>query len=161
MTKNLSPELADSLQEKIYNDNFSKPGIPTSLRKSCLILQKKLGAMINISSTKTGSTFEERFNITYTTKTLIELNLKSCSKSKLIKHPSTMVHYYTMRSSIKQASEQHDEDFAKSIEAFLNSVERLIGKDFVFLCEDLGNNQFLFAFESGSLKISAEIVLSL
>lgn len=161
MSKNLSPKLADSLQEKIYKDNFSKPGIPTSLRKSCLNLQKRIGAKLNVSSSKTDNTFEERFNICYTSKSLIEIKIKSCSKSKLIKHPSTMTHYNKMRSDIKLTTEQREEYFTKSLEAFLNAVERLMGKDFVFLCEDLGDNEYLFALEADSLKISIEIILSL
>lgn len=170
MSKNQAREQAENIQREIYKTKFKKPGFPELVRKSTNLFSRRFGCQIQINISNTEDVYRETFKLidSIHCKPFVEITIKSllkadCLKSRIIRNPSTRKDYNSYRAAITALTPNSDpyEDKQKLMDAFLNSIEKLMDKDFNFFCDKIDHREFYFALESDSLSISLEMFITL
>ncbi len=163
MTKNISKESLDAIQQQVYDDNLSKPIVGLNLRKLCELTKKRLGLQLVINSTKINNIFIETYKL-HCDEICFDVKLSSFKhvtlRNKIVKNPSSMREFGIIKTQLMEYVERfHDEDSAKLIDLFISSIKRSITNEFIFQVEKIEKNEFLILLESDSLKLSIEFYL--
>lgn len=158
MISTLHSDQIETLHNNFYEGWLKKPSVIEDLRKSLSLFSKRTSNCFHIKTSTANNVFTQNMRCNPCLDVKVISYAETSQKMKLVRDASTMIQFNRFKQSIESLTEgSRPEYFIKAMHYFIASFERMMGKDFTYLCEQVDDREFYFVSESDSLLMSTEI----